>query len=226
MCTIPAVPIQARPSQTTPRPRPSEIELDTPWKEDVYEFTAEHLQHPAWGLAHAERDFLLATELAAKSNLKVDSDVLFAAAFLHDMGGFAPYAKPGVDHADRSAELCDTILRPAGFPEDKLEAVRRAIETHSYYTDKEPATNEALVLHDADTLDFMGAMGAARILAITGKDTPDLASSVGLLEKLAQAAPASIKSGPYAEQLASQRLAEMRAFLDQLHQESYQGQHL
>ncbi|MGE0494274.1 MAG: hypothetical protein AB7S38_33995 [Vulcanimicrobiota bacterium] len=91
---------------------------------------------------------------------------------------------------------------------------------------KEPATNKALVVHDAATLDFMGAMGAARILAIIGKETPDLAGSVRLLESLAAAAPTSIKSGPYAEQLAAQRLAEMRTFLDQLQEESYQGQHL
>lgn len=211
-----------------PSEPPADIPLDEPWRRDVYDFTRDNLEHSAWGLAHAERDYLLAKELAAKSHLKVDDDVLFAAAFLHDMGGFPPFAKEGVDHADRSAELCHTVLLPAGFPLEKIEAVRDAIETHSYYSQDEPMTPEAKVLHDADTLDFLGAVGVARILSITGQEpfTPDLASSVALIENLAEAAPGSIKSGPYAEAMVERRLQEMQAFLEQLDQQTHDGTHL
>lgn len=209
-------------------PRPAKIELDSEWKQDVYAFTEKNLEHPAWGLAHAERDYLLAKDLAANSDLRVDDDVLFAAAFLHDMGGFDPFKKDGVDHADRSAETCHLVLEATDFPKEKIEDVRKAISTHSYYTDKEPMTAEAKVIHDADCLDFLGAIGVARILSITGQEpfTPDIASSLRLIESLAQAVPGSIKSGDYAEQMAEKRLDEMETFIAQLKEESFGGEHL
>lgn len=216
------------PSRVDSQNRPAKIDLDSEWKEDVYNFTQTNLEHSAWGLAHAERDYLLAKELAAKSSLKVDDDVLFAAAFLHDMGGFEPFQKDGVDHADRSAELCHLVLEPTDFPKDKIDSVRKAIETHSYYETDEPMTAEAKVIHDADGLDFLGAIGVARILSITGQEpfTPDIASSLKLIESLAQTVPSSMKSGEYAEEMAQERLAEMETFVAQLKKESFDGEHL
>ena len=46
----------------------------------------------------------------------------------------------------------------------KIEAVRGAIRAHMYYRDA--SGPEALYLHDADALDWLGAIGAARILAL------------------------------------------------------------
>lgn len=206
-------------TNSNPRPRlsdaqtspdPIDIPLDVAWKREVYEFTRDNLQHNAWGLDHAERDYLLAKELAAKSGLKVDDDVLFGSAFLHDVG------------------ICHQILEPAGFPMEKIDAVREAIGTHSYYETDEPKSNEAKVLHDADSLDFLGAIGVARILSITGHEpfTPDIASSVKLLESLSEAASKNITSGPYAEVMAAKRLLEMKTFLALLKQESFQNEHL
>ena len=211
-----------------PAKRESRIELDKEWKKDVYTFTEQNLEHSAWGLAHAERDYLLAKDLAKHSDLKVDDDVLFAAAFLHDMGGFEPFKKDGVDHADRSAEVCSLILEPTDFPKEKIGAVKKAIETHSYYTSKEPMTDEAKVLHDADCLDFLGAIGVARILSITGQEpfTPNIAASLKLIESLAQSVPGAIKSGQYAEEMAAERLQETETFVAQLKNESFGGEHL
>ena len=210
------------------RPDPSLADADAPWKREVADFTAQNLKHSAWGFAHAERDYLLAVELAEKGGLQVDKDVLYAAAYLHDMGGFEPYKKDGVDHADRSAEVCDSVLIPAGFPPEKLEAVRAAMKTHSYYDDRIPATNEAKVLHDADSIDFLGAIGITRILSLTGREPflPDISASLKLLDQLRKAAPKHIYSGPYAENIAKERAAEMDAFLGQLDQESHQRKHL
>lgn len=68
----------------------------------------------------------------------------------------------------------------------------------------------------------------ARILSITGQEpfTPDIASSLRLIESLAQAVPGSIKSGDYAEQMAEKRLDEMETFIAQLKEESFGGEHL
>lgn len=228
MCTIHAQ--HARPAlrPKAAQPPPADIPLDQPWKETVYDFARDHLQHSAWGLHHSERDYLLSMEIARRSNLSVDSDVLFAASMLHDMGGFPEFAKTGVDHAERSAEVCDQVLRPAGFPEDKIEPVRQAIRTHSYYSKDIPQTPEAAVLHDADCLDFLGAVGVARILSLTEREpfTPTLESAVKLAENLKNTAGQTLYSGEFARNTAATRINEMDAFLTQLGQESFGRRHL
>ena len=142
------------------------IPLDAPWKESVFKFATEKLQHSAWGVSHSERDFLLASRLAAESKLEIDTDVLFAAAFLHDVGAFDAFRKDGVDHTDRAAELVPDILAGAGFPAAKVAAVQDAVRNHMYYR-ADAGRPESIVLHDADTLDFLGAIGVARIISLT-----------------------------------------------------------
>src|SRR5262249_43883109 len=109
------------------------IPLDTPWKKAVASFADAKLQHSAWGVAHGQRNYLLSLELAEEEGLTVDKDVLFAAAYLHDMGGLPAFEKAGVDHAVRSAELCEGVLAQAGFPMEKLAAVKGVILAHTYY---------------------------------------------------------------------------------------------
>jgi uncharacterized protein len=198
-----------------------EIPLDAPWKKTVQEFTAKNLQHSAWGLAHSKRDYLLALELAAQDSVSIDCDVLFAAAFLHDMGGFAPYAKTGVDHALRSTEVLEGILEPAGFPVSKIAAVKSAVLTHSYYERAAPATAEAIVLHDADTLDFLGAISVARIFSLTDREMPNLVKGFGLLETLLKQAPPALVGGAYTKALGAKRQKEMQELLATLKLETY-----
>src|SRR5579863_4903728 len=76
----------------------SGIPLDTPWKLSEYEWATAHAKHPAWGLAHGERDYHLAVRLAKAEGWSVDTDALLAAALVHDVGGLPEFAKPGVDH--------------------------------------------------------------------------------------------------------------------------------
>ncbi|MBN9416961.1 hypothetical protein ABS71_22735 [bacterium SCN 62-11] len=217
-----------RPRQQPPAARPADLDIDQSWKEQVYDFTRDNLEHTAWGLQHSERDYLLSKDIARQSRLQVDQDVLFAAAFLHDMGGFPGFQKEGVDHAIRSAEVCDQILRPAGFPEEKIEDVRSAIRTHSYYSKEAPETPEGAALHDADCLDFLGAVGVARILSLTQREpfTPTLESAVKLAENLKSTAGKTLYSGDYARQLADSRIQEMDLFLTRLDAESFGRKHL
>ncbi|MDQ3124717.1 MAG: HD domain-containing protein [Pseudomonadota bacterium] len=149
---------------------PAGLPLDSPWRRAVYEQANTHLQHPSWGVRHSERNYVLGMALAQAEGMTVDADVLFAAAFLHDWGGIAPFAVAGTDHAVRSVELAEPFLTGAGFPMEKFPAVRAAILGHMY--DKEPEGPEAVVLHDADALDFLGALGAARLLAATADRRP------------------------------------------------------
>ena len=59
------------------------------WHTTVREFAATYFKNPAWGYSHCQRDYALAKELAAADHVALDDDVLFAAAYLHDIGAFA-----------------------------------------------------------------------------------------------------------------------------------------
>lgn len=154
------------------------------WREVVQTFALQHFKHPAWGYSHSLRDYDLAKALAEADHVTLDDDVLFAAAYLHDMAAFAPWDrdKEGIDHSDEGARVADKILRDAGFPTAKMEAVKNAIRTHMYY--RTPVGPEAIYLHDADALDWLGAIGAARVMALVDPNggEPDAPRAVRMLE--------------------------------------------
>lgn len=203
---------EAPAAAAAPTATPAGIPLDSAWRRAVYEQANTHFRHPSWGVRHSERNYVLGMALAEADGLTVDDDVLFAAAFLHDWGGIAPFAVAGKDHAVRSVELAEPFLTEAGFPMEKFPAVRAAILGHMY--DKEPDGAEAVVLHDADALDFLGALGAARLLAATS-DRPDYDQALGRIERFAVDIPPRLKTAA-ARELATQRVAVMTEFLVQI----------
>ena len=189
------------------------------WHETVRVFAAEHFKNPAWGYSHCVRDYRLARDLASADHVTLDDDVLFAAAYLHDMAAFPPWAKAGVDHADEAATVVDSVLNGTGFPMEKIDAVRGAIRTHMY--DRDPVGPEALYLHDADALDWLGAIGGARIIALVdpngGKPTgPD---AIAMLEANLKKVPERVLS-PAGRSRVAERTAEIRTFLRSLRRES------
>ncbi|OYW36946.1 MAG: hypothetical protein B7Z42_11265 [Brevundimonas sp. 12-68-7] len=215
-------PAEARQTAASPAATASTsagIPLDSAWRRAVHAHAQENLAHPSWGWRHSERNYLLAMSLAETEGLSVDPDVLFAAAFLHDWGGIAPFASPGVDHAVRSVELSEPFLRDAGFPMEKFPAVRAAILGHMY--DKEPEGPEAVVMHDADALDFLGALGAARLLAATGEGD-DYDRALRTLDSFATAIPPRLKTET-ARRMAPERVAVMTEFLAQVRSETPEG---
>src|SRR5262249_39080185 len=58
------------------------------WRDKVTQFAAENFKNPAWGFSHSQRDYDLAKSLAAADHVILDDDVIFAAAYLHDMAAF------------------------------------------------------------------------------------------------------------------------------------------
>jgi uncharacterized protein len=196
------------------------IPLDAPWKQKLYGFAREKLKHPAWGWTHAERDFRLASEIAQREGLKVDLDVLFAAGFVHDIGAVGDFQKEGIDHAVRSVEIAEPLLRETGFPTEKLPAVRDAILGHMH--DKAPGSRaESIVLHDADTLDFLGTIGVARRLSVTG-EASDISGGLARIREFADKLPARLVT-PTAKAMAIPRISEMGQFLAQLEAETAKG---
>jgi uncharacterized protein len=60
------------------------------WRANVLHFAEQHLKHPAWGLSHSMRDYDLARALAKQDHVTLDDDVLYAAAYLHDIAALPP----------------------------------------------------------------------------------------------------------------------------------------
>src|ERR1700692_329929 len=189
------------------------------WRAGVRELAASHFKNPAWGYSHCMRDYALARELAAADHVALDDDVLFAAAYLHDMAAFPPWEKPKLDHSDVAADIVDTVLKGTGFPMAKIDAVRGAIRTHMYYRD--PVGPEALYLHDADALDWLGAIGVARVMALVDPNggDPDGPKAVKMLEDNLKSVPARVLS-PAGRARVAPRKAELEGFLRDLKRES------
>lgn len=202
---------------------PSGIALDSPWKQAVYQFAEVNLQHSAWGLEHYERNYLVATELAQRDSLSIDEEVLFAAAFLHDMGTFEPYVAACAEHSQTAVDNLATVLIDAGFPSEKIAAVNVAVLAHMYYAEV-PNDATATVLHDADTLDFLGVIGVTRILSLTSRHpwARDLQTALATLENFSTQLPSTLQTDA-AKELGRVRVAEMRELLSTLRQESFDG---
>ena len=183
------------------------------------ELALSHFKNPAWGYSHCLRDYALAKELAAADHAAIDDDVLFAAAYLHDMAAFPPWEDVKVDHSDVGARLVDTVLKGTGFPMEKIEAVRGAIRTHMYYRD--PVGAEALYLHDADALDWLGAIGVARIMALVDPrgGSPDSPKAVAMLIDNLNKVPSRVLS-PAGRARVPERQAELEKFLSDLKRET------
>jgi HD superfamily phosphodiesterase len=191
----------------------------TDWHATVRSFALQHFKNPAWGYSHSQRDYALARDLAAADHVTLDDDVLFAASYLHDMAAFPPWENDKLDHSDVAADIVGTILKGTGFPMAKLDAVRAAIRTHMYYRD--PVLAEAIYLHDADALDWLGAIGVARIMALVepnGGD-PNGPKAVKMLEENLSKVPSRIVS-PAGRAMMPQRKSELEQFLKDLRRES------
>ena len=195
------------------------IEHTRDWRAAVHRFVETNLKHPAWGLSHSMRDYDLAKELATADQVPVDDDVLYAAAYLHDVAAFAPFRKPGTDHQDEAARIVESMLADTGFPMSKIEAVQGAIRTHMFGRD--PVGPEAIYIHDADALDWLGAIGVARAFGLVdpkGGD-PDGPSAVKDLEHSLKAVPPRIVSKA-GKARTPQRVRELEQFLRDLRAES------
>jgi len=188
------------------------------WRDKVTAFAAQNFKHPAWGYSHSQRDYALARSMAAADHVTLDDDVLFAAAYLHDMAAFPKWAEKK-DHSDVAAEKIDVVLAGTDFPEAKKEAVRAAIRTHMFYRD--PVGPEARYLHDADALEWLGAIGIARDFAQVdpkgGKPLPQ--DALKDLQDDRDKVPSHVVT-PAGKALIAPRLAEEKAFLDALRDET------
>lgn len=99
----------------------------------------------------------------------MDEDVLFVAAFLHDIGAIEPFRVKGIEHATRSVQVVEPLVKSYGLTEAKITKIRETILAHMYDAELKPQSAEAIVFHDADTLDFLGDIQIIRIIGLTDR---------------------------------------------------------
>ena len=114
---------------------------------------------------HVLRVYRMAERLAAAEG--ADLEIVRAAALLHDAEGAAPgVGQARAAHHHASAEFAAEVLSAEGWLPERIAAVQHCIRSHRYRDQSEPpSTIEAKVLFDADKLDVLGAIGAARVIA-------------------------------------------------------------
>ncbi len=112
------------------------------------------------GWPHVKRVQRLCMKLS-KNMKRVDPEVVEIAALLHDVGKYREKGNKAVDHGSISAAMAEGFLASIKFDEKKAAAVCHAIRVHTH--GEEPRSVEAKILHDADFLDKMGAVGVATL---------------------------------------------------------------
>ena len=170
-------------------------------------------QEPVASTDHVERMTTWCQKLAPE---EADMEALVAGALLHDIGVPIDRKTHYVVGRDRAAE----ILKQVGFPQEKVDAALHVLEAHSRYGGPEPQTLEAKVGHDADTLEYIGAIGILRAFlrgmtdgSFDGRIShfPDYLRSILAVEETFHTKEA--------EEIGRSRLEYMKTFLERIEKE-------
>jgi uncharacterized protein len=155
-----------------------------------------------------------------------DDDVVYAAAWLHDLGVFIghrpedPEKLAGWDNVSYAMQQSPLLLRQFGFPITKVAQVVEAIRTHQPHL--RPSSVEGTILRDADILEQLGSIAILRAAAKIGRDTryTTFTSVAATLRKSLAELPGELHLET-AKELARPRVALLQAFLVELQNEAY-----
>lgn len=166
-----------------------------------------------WGIHHTRRLLQLVAEIGVGQ--EYDADVVWMAAHLHDWGAYPNWEQPGVDHALRSTEVAGEFLRQRNYPEDWVTRVLECIEFHH---NGDPGKSiEAILLSDADGLDFLGAVGVLRDFS---KAPKDLRKAYETVQKRRAKVP-QLLCLERSREIAAQRLRDMDEILAHFEADSF-----
>jgi uncharacterized protein len=185
------------------------------WRPTLIRYIRAHALPPD-KFSHQPRLYQLAVRLAG--NRAFDDDVLFAAAWLHDLGVFIGHRPKDLkqlaawDHVAYVVRKAPALLRRVGFPARKIPAALEVIRTH--LPDTQPTTFEGTLMRDADILEQLGAVGILRTVSKVGRDTRFVRFSDALrvLQRNADELPGKLQLAR-AKRLAGRRVRLLRAFL-------------
>jgi uncharacterized protein len=171
---------------------------------------------PVDKFSHQPRLYHLAVTIGA--GLAFDDDVVYAAAWLHDLGVFIGHRPEQVEDLARwdnvayALRQAPPLLEALGFPAEKIPAVVEAIRTHQ--PDSAPTAVEGTILRDADILEQLGAVGVLRTVSKVGRDTrfQTYTDALASLRRALDVLPDRL-SLPSARALAEDRVRLLRQFL-------------
>jgi uncharacterized protein len=192
------------------------------WRDSVEAYIRAEAQ-PIDKFGHQPRLYALACRIAEGESC--DDDVLFASAWMHDLGVFLghrpidPEKLAAWDHVPYTISKSRGLLKAWGFPLGKLDAVAEAIRTHQ--AKDNPLISEAIVLRDADILEQLGAIGTLRAFTKIGRDTRYTTYSdvLPVVERAVNVLPAQLRL-PQAKKLAEGRIEILKRFLAALADEA------
>ena len=178
---------------------------------------------PVEKYGHQPRLYALTRQIAW--DLNYDDDVVFAAAWLHDLGVFVghrpedPAELAKCDHVRYTCERAPQILADAGFPAEKVQAVITVVREHQPHD--QPTSIESTVLRDADILEQLGGIGILRTVCKVGRDTrySTFTDAIETLRKNLQVLPGKIHL-ENAKRVAEPRIAALKSFLEAIDSES------
>ncbi|MGC1463436.1 MAG: HD domain-containing protein [Terracidiphilus sp.] len=192
------------------------------WRESVRAYIRAEAQ-PQDKFGHQPRLYALARRLAQQ--IEFDDDILFAAAWMHDLGVFLGHRPRDPEllklwnHVPYTIAMTRELLAGWGFPEGKLDGVAEAISTHQ--PEGQPTTFEAVLLRDADILEQLGAIGVLRAMVKVGRDTryDTFSSVIPVLQRALENLPAQLRLN-LSKDLAASRIEFLRFFLSSLEDEA------
>ncbi|MFV9273513.1 phosphohydrolase [Klebsiella oxytoca] len=140
------------------------------WQQRFEAWLSEHHSQgdAAHDISHFRRVWATAQRLAEESD--ADRLVILTACYFHDIVSLAKNHPERSRSSAMAAEQTLTILQsdfPA-FPPERYAAVLHAIEAHSFSAGMAPRSEEAKIVQDADRLEALGAIGLARVFAVSG----------------------------------------------------------
>ena len=169
-----------------------------------------------WAVAHAKRLIELVRQISV--DIPYDSHVMELATYMHDWGAFPKYIQKDVEHAVRSRQVVESeILTHLDLTPTQKEKLLETIELHDYRDMRPTKSNEALLLREADMLEFLGMMGMARDFARGPKNVETcykriLSRRDGIKDRFTL---------PRAQEIAKVRLERMEISLGWLIEESF-----
>lgn len=142
----------------------------TQWQQRFESWLDQHhaTDDAAHDISHFRRVWMTAQKIMPHHH--ADPLVVMTACYFHDIVSL-PKNHPERSQSSRLAarKTRDILQRDfPDFPPDRYTAVEHAIEAHSFSAGIAPESPEAKIVQDADRLEALGAIGLARVFAVSG----------------------------------------------------------
>lgn len=182
--------------------------------DDIIELTG--TEGDAWKLSHVRRVLQL-IGLIGEGMVYNDTAVTIA-TYLHDWGAYPRFQQPGVEHALRSRQVAESLILPRmELPDTAVPIILETIEYHDYRDFRPVQSTEAILLREADFLDFLGIIGLVREYGRGPKEMESACRAVLKRREFIQ----DRFTLPIARQMAATRLARLEQCLAWLQEESF-----